>query len=202
MSQDQANTETIELIRCARQGDRSALDALFARYYPITTRIAELRLGRKIRGNPESEDIVQESLLDVFKGLDHFEMRSDGDFRNWLARIVENNIRDRFRRAGAEKRGAGRELRLAECTTSQSDCLLRAGDPSPSGQAMANELDERLDHALMNVLEDPYREVIILRKFCGMSHEEVAKCMGYGSTSTARSLYTRAKERLRGALER
>lgn len=195
--QVQAN-ETVHLIHAARQGDRTALDALFARYYPITVRIVELRLGRRIRGNVESEDVVQESLLDVFRGLDHFEMRSDGDFRNWLARIVENNVRDRFRRVAAERRGGGRERRFADVTSSSlSASLFPAGSPSPSAQASATELEERIEHALMNVLQDPYREVIILRKLCGMEYEEVAKSMGYESTSSVRSLYTRALEKLR-----
>jgi RNA polymerase sigma-70 factor (ECF subfamily) len=201
VSEQPKDDATVHLLRAARGGDRSAMDALFVRYYPITMRIVELRLGRRIRGNVESEDVVQESLLDVFRGLDHFEMRSDGDFRNWLARIVEHNVRDRFRRVGAEKRGGGRERRFADLTsTSLSASLLPDGAGTPSGNAAAAELEERIQHVLMNLLQDPYREVIILRKLCGMSYEEVAKSMGYESTGTVRSLYTRAMEKLRSCL--
>jgi RNA polymerase sigma factor (sigma-70 family) len=75
--------------------------------------------------------------------------------------------------------------------------LFSAGTATPSVHAAANELEERIEHVLMNVLQDPYREVIILRKLCAMSYEEVAKSMGYESTSTVRSLYTRATEKLR-----
>ena len=193
---------TFELIRRAREGDKNALEKLFSDYYPITLRIVELRLGRRIRGITESEDVVQDSLLDVFKGLDHFEMHSEGDFKNWLAHIVENNIRDRFRRARAEKRGAGREKRFADIpSTVLSRVLLRGTGPSPSKEAAARELEARLEHVLMNVLEDPYREVIILRSLCGMSYEEAAKSMGYEKTSTVRSLYSRAMEKLRRSLK-
>jgi RNA polymerase sigma-70 factor (ECF subfamily) len=201
MSESPQANETLQFIQAARRGDREALNALFARYYPVTMRIVELRLGRRIRGNVESEDLVQESLLEVFKGLDHFEMRSDGDFRNWLARIVENNVRDRFRRVVAVKRGGGRERRFADLTSSSlSASLLPGATATPSVQASANELEERIEHVMMNVLQDPYREVLILRKLCGMSYEEAAKSMGYESTSTVRSLYTRAMDKLRQCL--
>ena len=201
MSEQPRANDTVDLIQAARRGDRTALDALFARYYPVTMRIVELRLGRRIRGNVESEDLVQESLLEVFKGLDHFEMRSDGDFRNWLARIVENNVRDRFRRVTGAKRGGGRGRGFADLTSSSlSASLLAETYATPSVQASANEFEARIEHVMMNVLQDPYREVLILRKLCGMSYEEVAKSMAYESTSTVRSLYTRAMEKLRVCL--
>jgi RNA polymerase sigma-70 factor (ECF subfamily) len=192
---------TVTLLAACRGGDRRALDVLFERYYPIVVRIAELRLRRRIRGHEEVEDIVQDSLLDVFKGLDHFEMRSEGDFRDWLATIVANNIRDRFRRANSQKRGAGREQRRADLPTQAlSESLFAGRAPSPSQHARAAELELRIERAIMNDLEDPFREVIILRKLCGMSYEEIAKSLGYGSTSSARALYTRAMDKLRACL--
>jgi RNA polymerase sigma-70 factor (ECF subfamily) len=199
---DQKLEHTIDLILAARGGDKRALDGLFERYYPLVVRIVELRLRRRIRGHEETEDIVQDSLLDLFKGLDHFEMRSEGDFRNWLATIVANNIRDRFRRANADKRGSGRELRHADLAPeSLSTAIFASKEPSPSQNAHAAELEERIERAIMNDLEDPHREVIILRKLCGMSYEEIAKAVGHGNTSSSRALYTRAMEKLRKCLE-
>src|SRR5262249_17397953 len=150
---------------------------LLRRYYPIAIRIAELRLGRRLRGNVEAEDIAQSALVDVFRGLDHFDAaRSDGAFRHWLATIVENNIREHFRPARALKRGGGAERLLADLPWDAYSPALRhdgqpAPDATPSALASARELEARIEHVLMNVLQDPYREVIIQHKLCGMSHE-------------------------------
>jgi len=193
---------TVDLVRAAQARSAEALELLLRRYYPIAIRIAELRLGRKLRGNVEAEDIAQGALVDVFRGLDHFDAaRSDGAFRNWLATIVENNIREHFRNARALKRGGGAERALTSLPSdSYADALLPGPEATPSALASARELEERIEHVLMNVLQDPYREVIIQHKLCGMSHEEVARHMNIESTGTVRSLYSRAMEKLREQL--
>ncbi len=198
----EALTRTVELIRRTKEGDDEATERLFERYYPIVVRIVELRLRRRVRGHQVVEDLVQETLLDVFRGLDHFVMRSEGDFRNWLATVVSNNIRDHFRRAGAVKRGEGRARRWADLPESAlSTAILPGGEPTPSENVRANELEERIERALAEELDEAHREVIVLRRLCEMSFEEVAHAMGYPRTSSVRSLYSRAMKALREAVE-
>ena len=200
-SGNDALASTALLLQRAKSGHRESLEQLFELYYPIVVRIVELRLRRRLRGNPDVEDIAQDTLLDVFRGLDHFEMRSEGDFRYWLATVVGNNVRDRFRRENAEKRGGGRvRLRSDMGSSIYTESFLAGREPTPSHNARGNELEDRIEDVLMNELEDPYREVIILRKLCGMSYDEVAKAMKYERTSSVRSLYTRALQKLRRAL--
>jgi len=194
------HSTTLHLIRTYQETrDKKALEALFRRCYPLALRIVELRLRRRLRGNREAEDIVQESLLDVFQGLDHFAMASEGEFKNWLAKIVENNVRDHFRHARAAKRGGGRVAHFADVPSASLRDLI-ARSPSPGAELGASELEARIEHALMDVLEDPHREVLILRKLCELSYEEIAKAMGYASKSSVRSLYTRALRKLRDCL--
>jgi RNA polymerase sigma-70 factor (subfamily 1) len=196
------NLDTLALIRSAREGDRSALDALFLRHYPTAMRVAELRLGRRLRQNLEVEDVVQDAMCRAVRALDGFTTRSDADFKNWLARIVENTVRDLGRRAVAAKRGEGQERRFADLSsTALTASVFPAGGSTPSKHAAAEELEQRMEHILAHELDEPHREVILLRKMCGMSHEEIAKTMGYDKVSTVRSLFTRAMEKLHQALE-
>lgn len=193
--------ETVELVRAAKSGNEDALDALLRRYGPVVTRIAELRLRRQFQGDPDVEDLVQETLLDAFRGLERFEMSSEGDFRHWLATIVENNVRDHLRRGLADKRGGGCVRRQADLTSSSlSASLFPGNEPGPSTNARANELEQRIQRVIMHELEDSHREVIILRKLCGMTYDEIAAKMGYEGASSARALCTRALQKLRSSI--
>src|SRR5262245_24040388 len=163
---------TLDLVRAYRETrDEKALEALFRRCYPLALRIVELRLRRRLRGNREAEDIVQDSLLDVFLGLEHFSLGSEGEFRNWMARIVENNVRDHFRHLRAAKRGGGRVVHFADLPSGSLKDLV-ADLPAPGAELGAAELEARIEHVLMNVLADPYREVLVLRKLCALSYQE------------------------------
>ncbi len=193
--------DTRGLIEAAHAGDASATDELFRRYYPVVLRVAELRMGQPIRGRVEAEDVAQESLLDAFQSLDRFEHRSKGSFRNWLARIVENNVRDMAKGHMAQKRGAGGARLHAELgETSLSASLFPGNEPTPSQVAMGAELDERIAAAMQDGLGEPYREVLLLRDLCGMDYAEVAASMGYSSESTIRSMHARALQKLQELL--
>ena len=76
---------TLELVGAAQKGDRSALEALFERYLPRVRQIVAVRMGRRLNQVVEFDDIAQDVLLKVFQGLDRFEQKSEGSFRNWLA---------------------------------------------------------------------------------------------------------------------
>jgi DNA-directed RNA polymerase specialized sigma24 family protein len=95
-------------VSAAQEGDRRALEELFARYLPRVRQIVALRMGRRQRQILEVDDVAQEALLSVFRGLERFEHRSQGSFRNWLARCVESQVAGAARKAGARKRGGGK----------------------------------------------------------------------------------------------
>ncbi len=83
---------------------------------------------------------MQESLLDAFRAIDQFRHRSEGSFRNWLARIVENNVRDHARRGGALKRGGGKVRVFRDLYESSSaGPELPGRDASPSQVARTHE---------------------------------------------------------------
>ena len=191
---------TRDQVHAAQSGDAEALNALFERYLPRVTRLVAARLGEQWVELASEEDLVQESFVDALKALRGGKVATDGDFCNWMAKCVQNNIRDQFRRAHAGKRDRKRERPnpvLGE--TFLTETILDADTPTPSQVALGNETEGRLEAALQG-LGSVYREVISLRAYCGMSYREIAETMGLPSENTANVLFLRARAELRGRL--
>ena len=193
---------TVSLVRAAQGGDEPSLEELFTRYLPRVRHIVALRTGKRVRQFVGLDDIVQEVLLKVFRGLDRFEQRTEGSFRNWLAVCVECEIRDQRRRADAKKRGAGKVRRRgyhAQGSTFLST-IFKGKGPTPSQVVRGKELEIKIEEALLNMPKH-YREAIILRRLCEMSYEDMAKTMGFGREETARKAFSRALKKLDEMLE-
>ena len=69
---------TDRLLERAKGGDREALEVLFARHIPALRRWASGRLPRWARDIADTQDLVQETVLQVFKRVEAFEPRGDG----------------------------------------------------------------------------------------------------------------------------
>src|SRR6185436_12157630 len=96
-SSDSARATSWHLLRLARQGDRDALDALFARHLPGLRRWARGRLPRWARGVADTADLVQDVLLNAFRRIDAFEARRKGALQAYLRQAIQNRIRNEFR---------------------------------------------------------------------------------------------------------
>jgi RNA polymerase sigma-70 factor (ECF subfamily) len=192
---------TLELVHAAQAGDSRALNDLFARYLPRTRRIVACRMGWRLRQLEDHEDVVQAALLRVFQGLERFEARSEASFRHWVAHLVECTIRNHARDAKRAKRGGGAVKLWSDLGGDSLSALVFAGsDPTPSAVVESREVEERIEEALLR-LPDRYREMIVLRAFCGMSHAEIAEAIGAASEGTARQLYFRAVQKLKELLD-
>lgn len=198
---DEGTRGTLFLLDAARSGEASAIEELFTRYYPRVLHIVALRLRRTCRDLEEHEDVVQETLLQVFRALDDFEVTSVAAFRSYLARVAENRIRDRSRRRRAVKRGEERVVALSGLgrTTLCEMILPDERGSTPTQAAAAAELEERLERALL-ALDERARHLIELRKLCEMSYAEIAVEMGLGAESSARAAVARALSQLSGLL--
>ncbi|MDX2702312.1 sigma-70 family RNA polymerase sigma factor [Streptomyces sp. PA03-6a] len=92
------------VVVAARSGDRQALDRLVAECLPLVYNI----VGRALDGHADVDDVVQETLLRMVRGLS--ELRDPAAFRSWLVAITIRQVRDRERdRAAARHRSAGLE---------------------------------------------------------------------------------------------
>src|ERR1700752_2019945 len=91
---------SLALLERARAGDRDALDALMARHLPRLRRWASGRLPQGARDVADTQDLVQDTLLQTFKRIGQFESRGEGALQAYLRQGILNRIRDEHRRAG------------------------------------------------------------------------------------------------------
>jgi RNA polymerase sigma-70 factor (ECF subfamily) len=190
---------TVLQIRAARDGDAAAADALFTRYAPKVRQLVERRLGGELRGFAQIDDVLQESMLDAYRGIEDFKDEGDGRFIQWLTRIVENNICDLRRRLQPRKQGLA-QMPEPSSSSSGEGLAARAREPSPSEIARGDELAQVVEQALARV-HPTYRKIILLREMRGLSYEEIAKELGYEHAKTARVKLSIAKTKLRREME-
>lgn len=196
--------KTVLQVSAAQAGNVHAREELFARYLPRVQQIVALRLNRPLRECwQDIQDLAQESLLEAFLHLDKFEQTTEGSFRNWIATIVVNNVRDASRRGSAKKRGSGKVKPLGEAGSDREDSTINipAPDAAPSVMLYTNEIEEARERAMLQ-LNQRHREAVILRHLCEMSYEEVADVMKLNSVAAARALCHRATENLRDLMQR
>ncbi len=86
------STVTVQLFAEARAGSPEAMDALYRRAAARLLPFIRMRLGRSLRSEAESRDILQSVLLKSVQKLD--QVQNGGALMGWLIRIAENEIRD------------------------------------------------------------------------------------------------------------
>lgn len=174
---------TTYLIEQVKAGDRDALDRLFARHAAPLRRWATGRLPRWARQLSDTDDLVQDALVQTFKRIEDFEPRGAGALQGYLRQAVLNRLRDELRRRA-------RMPEMAEMTAVE----IESGD-SPLELAIGREGVERYEQALQS-LRPEEREVIIGRIELGYSYEELAQILGKPTADAARKAAQRALMRL------
>jgi len=174
---------TLGLLTRAKAGDSQALDDLAARYIPLLTRWARGRLPPGARDLADTSDLVQETLVQVFKKIEGFEYRGAGAFQAYLRQAVMNRIRNELRRAG-------RQPPREELDEKQAD-----ERPSPLEDAIGSEKVEQYEAALQR-LSPKERELIIARVELGLTYAEIAEALNMPSADAARMAVARALVRL------
>ena len=180
---------TFRLLDRARSGDQEALEQLFGRYLKQLQRWARGRLPGWARDLADTDDLVQDTLIQTFKKIEGFEPRRVGALQAYLRQAVLNRIRDELRR----------RRRQPEITELDGLELDRAA--SPVEEAIGREAVERYESALTR-LRSEEREAIIARVEMGYSYDELAEALGKPSPEAARKAAERALVRLAEEMKR
>lgn len=174
---------TYRLLERAKSGDHEALEELFARHIPTLRRWASGRLPRWARDVADTQDLVQDTVLQVFRRLGAFEPRGDGALQAYLRQAVMNRIRNEFRSHG--RRPSFESL----------DEQTAADHTSPLEAAIRQEQFDRYDAALSR-LSERERDLVVARVEVGLTYEEIAEALGKPSWNAARMATARALLRL------
>ena len=179
---------TSSLIERARAGDAEALERVFARQAKPLQRWASGRLPKWARDISDTEDLVQETLLQTFKRIGEFEPRRVGALQAYLRQAILNRIRDELRRKG----------RRPDATDLDDNDVQSAS--SPLEEAIGHEAIERYEQALAR-LKPEEREAIIARVELGYSYQDLAEALGKPTADAARKAARRALVRLAEELQ-
>jgi RNA polymerase sigma-70 factor (ECF subfamily) len=168
-----------ELIQSAKQGDRSAIEALYRSYAPRIYTVV-----RRLSGDDaQAEDAAQEAWLRAIRALPGF--RGQALFSTWLHRIAVNCAL-----YGRRRRERHRERELAL----DGKVELRAAH-TVEGEPL---LRRRLETALEQ-LPEGMRRVLVLHDVEGYTHEEISELLGV-APGTCKSQLFKARAKMRSML--
>ncbi|SFI57111.1 RNA polymerase subunit sigma-70 [Amycolatopsis regifaucium] len=190
------STETDGTVAAAKAGDETAFAALTARH----RRELHVHCYRMLGSFDEAEDVVQEALINAWRGLDTFD---GGNFRAWLYRIATNACLDAIRKS---ERQVPSLRSFAEVPWIQPypDRLLdeiAPPDGEPHALAVARETIELAFLAVLQMLPPRQRAVLILRDVLGWAAAETATLLDL-SVPAANSALQRGRATLRERLPR
>lgn len=144
------------LIERALAGDQQAFAELVARYQRKGFWIAYHTLGRV----EEARDVVQEAFLRVYRSLDKFDFARN--FYTWFYRIVMNLAIDALRKVKQSRAATVEDM--AERFAAPDD------EPAPLERTETRGLVWQV----LDLLDDKFRSVLVLRDLQGLSCREIA----------------------------
>ncbi len=139
---------------------------------------------RILGSEPEAEDALQESFVDVFRRLDTF--RGEASLGAWIKRIVINHCLNELKR---------RKIVFESIDDQHKEIVTEDTDDDDDVEYEV----KRVKEAIMK-LPDGYRQVLTLYLIEGYDHSEIATILGIQETGS-KSQYSRARARLREILK-
>jgi RNA polymerase sigma-70 factor (ECF subfamily) len=156
----------------------------------------ERRAGSLIREKESCSDLVQTVCREALENVGSYRYRDEAGFKRWLYAAALNKIRVRARYYSAGKRDPSRERALPSVAPSTAG---GSGEVPRHRLTTSRHLSAREDLAKVSAafdkLPDDYREVIVLSREMGLSHQEIARRLGR-SEGAVRVLLSRALARL------
>jgi RNA polymerase sigma-70 factor (ECF subfamily) len=164
-------------IQAAAAGDRAAAQALLLSVLPRVRNLVRYL----VRGDSETDDLAQEALIAILRGLGGF--RGESSFERWADRVAVRATFAGLRRRRRESNDlvtAAPDLRLASPDTALPD----------------DYTDRRRAAALLDALPPDQRHAVVMHHILGMSVPEIARELGIPA-ETVRSRLRLARTRLR-----
>jgi RNA polymerase sigma-70 factor (ECF subfamily) len=189
-SETPAPVAEMDLVRSARSGDLKAYDELIQRYQErIYATIYHMTSNHE-----DANDLAQDSFIKAFQALKSF--KGGSSFYTWLYRIAVNKTINFLKQRKNRTHMSLNDLDFN--TENNPDLVALISDKTPRRDAGLNELQEKLNAALLK-LSEPHRLVVVLHDVQGQSHEEIAKVMEC-NIGTVRSRLFYARQQLQGYL--
>jgi RNA polymerase sigma-70 factor, ECF subfamily len=188
---------TNQVLVCARAGDEDAFRELTDPY----RRELQMHIYRIVGSVHDAEDLLQETLLAAWRGLEGFEGRAS--VRAWLYKIATNRALDALRATQRRPQDMQRMTEMPEPTRYGEaiwlepfpDVLLEGIPDQAPGPQARYETKEAIELGFivgLQHLSPPQRAVLVLRDVLGYRAEEVAEMLDTTAPSV-NSLLRRAR---------
>lgn len=153
-----------ELVRLLQRGSSIAFEEVVRRY---SARVYSMGY-RLTRNAQDSEEILQDTFVTVFRKIKNFEGKSS--LSSWIYRVSVNTALMKLR-----KRKSERSVLLEDSIPNFKDSLALS-DVSFQRSSGSITTRERIEKAILN-LPDEYRAVFVLRDIDGLTTKEVCKIL-------------------------
>lgn len=131
------------------QGDKEALEELFAKYLD-----AVYFFVRRFCKDETAEDVTQEAFIKAWRGLKKF--KKGGNFKAWLFAVARNTTIDYLRKH--------KEVPFSEMNNLEEEDEFDPVDEAPSAlEVLAKKNDEKALHQAIDQLGEADRLVVFLR---------------------------------------
>jgi RNA polymerase sigma-70 factor (ECF subfamily) len=184
----ESSDSTADLVFKARSGDRSAENEIVRRNLPELTQYARGRLPGAARSGSDTEDLVQDTMIQALKRLQTFDPSRRGGFQAYLRTSLRHRVCDEVRRS----------IRTPQ-TAPMQDTPDRG--PTPHDVIAARETVASYRRALAT-LRPNYRALVQAYIERDWTHEQIARMFGKPSVNAARVALGRAINRLLAAMAR
>lgn len=167
-------------------GNRDALREVLETIRPIVVRYCRARVGTAERSGLSADDVAQEVCLAAITALPRYKDQGR-PFLAFVYGIAAHKVADAHRAVARNR---------SEPTDEVPERF--AAEPGPEQMALEAESNARMG-ALLSVLPEKQREILILRVVVGLSAEETAQAVG-SSPGAVRVAQHRALARLRSEI--
>lgn len=162
------------LIPDLKSGDEESWNTLVALFTPgLTGKAFVLLRDSKLRSKLTAEDLLSETFAKAWKHHRLIRGQSTYQVAKWLLTIMVNSFRDHYRKGGLPEEPT-------PCWEIPVDMTANA---SSSAQAFEDEV--RL-HAVVAELPADDREILVLKYWRGLTHEQIAERLGTSKASITR----------------
>jgi len=176
-----------ELIERILDGEKSLYEIIVRRFNSYLYKV-----GRSYNfSHEDTQDLMQETFIDAYKGLSAFEGRSG--FKTWIIRIMLNNC---YRKKGK----AGPKHEITQDVNENSEPMLIHSTNDTDRIVLNRELRHTIEEALASIPFD-YRMTFSLRELSGLNVSETATVLNI-SEANVKVRLNRAKKMLRSELEK
>ena len=177
-AQSQVQVEDGYLIALAKQGDPTSYDRLVRRYYGFV----RLKASSYFLLGGESEDLIQEGLLGLYKAVRDFRSDRESSFRNFAELCITRQIITAVKTASRNKHAplnqyvsfASSPAAAGDGETTIEEILPGPGSEEPSQRVIASEELASLVSCLSSVLSELESQVLSLY-LDGHSYEAIGE---------------------------